>query len=167
MSISSFYSSLFKVILVGPRLSLRIGEMALASAQVLTSRVPTFTTAINNPSAAAKREAVLTVREKIDGSVESFSAASSYLSNSIANLSKSSLNLESVITATQALFSSRSAAEILWRHISLTTTITLWATSLPIKMTLFGFHLFEQTSAPLHSRVVANAKRLSKVKRKK
>lgn len=123
--------------LLGPQVALRIAEMTLASQFVIGERSKMLTTAARKPNARARRESLLMVGEKVAGSVEAGAASAAYIGN--------------------MLRGNQSQGEMppIWQLAS-------WTLFFPLQCSLFWLNLFQETTAPLHSRVTANAKRLRK-----
>ena len=164
MEFISIFKTLLKVALVGPALSLRLGEMALASMQVITYRTMGITKSVKEPKLIDWQELYLMVREKIDGVIESVAAGSKHMLSSNSPTALALPNMKFISESMQSLFSSRSPIEAFTRIISLLISCAGFVILSSLRIFLSGSNFFKATTNPLRSRVVANARRLRKAK---
>lgn len=165
MEFISIFKTLLNVALAGPALSLRFGEIALASMQVITYRTTSITKSVKEPKLIDWQELYLMVREKIDGVIESVAAGSKYMLSSNSPTALALPSMKFITESMQSIFSTRSPIEAFTRIISLFVSCASFVIFRSMRIFLSGSNLFKATTNPLRSRVVANARRLRKTKK--
>jgi hypothetical protein len=143
-------------------LAWKIGEMSIASAEVIAHRTARMTTAGPMPSARDQQEFALMGQEKFDASMESARATTAYLST--AYLKFAERGLRYMVTGTSALMAlaaSRTVDQIIARHARLADTVSR-STITASELSHSTIRLAGRGLKPLHARATANAKRLAR-----
>ncbi|MCA1933909.1 MAG: hypothetical protein LDL37_00545 [Asticcacaulis sp.] len=145
-------------------LALKSSEMLMASAEVITHRVNRMANADAIPSAEDQREFTLMGQEKLEAGTESLMAMSQYWMNLNHEVSTQAFhNMMDMGHSLTALATSRSAAEALTHQARLADSV-MRGVNHAADLSGKAAALTEHGLKPVHSRAVANAKRLKKRK---
>lgn len=143
-------------------LAWKIGEMSMASAQVIAHRTTRIARAGPNPNIRDRRELARMSLEKVEATTESARAIAAHLATT--NLDLGARAFSQMLSATAALMSlaaSRGAGQFVTRQAKLAQTLS--------RSALAASELSDATARlargglkPIHARVTANARRLGK-----
>jgi hypothetical protein len=143
-------------------LAWKIGEMSVASAQVIARRTTRMAAAGPMPNARNRQEFTRMGEEKIEAATESARAIAAHLTTM--NLEVGARAFRHMLTGTAALMSlaaSRSVGQSITRQAKLAQTLS--------RSAITASELFDSTARlarrglkPIHARATANARRLGK-----
>jgi hypothetical protein len=143
-------------------LARKVGEMSLASGQVIAHRAARMAAAGPVPSAGDRREFTLMGQEKFDAGLESAHAMGAQLATMQLKLGASAFRyLVTGMAAWMSLAESRNLGQFLARQANVMETISRSA-RLASELSHSTARLAGRGLRPLHSRATANAKRLRK-----
>jgi hypothetical protein len=148
--------------LVWAELAWKMGEMSIASTQVIAHRTARMAAAGPTPNARDRREFALMSQEKIDAATESARAIAVQLTTM--NLKFGAQAFRHMVTgaaAAMSLAASRNVGQSMARQAKFAETLSRSA------ITAFGFsdsaaRLARRGLEPIHARATANARRLGK-----
>jgi hypothetical protein len=143
-------------------LAWKIGEMSIASAEVIAHRTARMTAAGPMPSARDRREFALMGREKFDASMESARATTAFMSTAYLKFAERALRyMLTGTSALTALAASRTVDQFIARHANLADTVSRSAITAS-ELSHSTIRLAGRGLKPLHARATANAKRLAR-----
>ena len=140
----------------------KVGEMSIASAQVIAHRTARIAAAGPNPNARDRQEFARMGREKIEAATASASAIASQLAS--VNYLLGARSLRHAATGTAALMSlasSRSATQLLARQAKL-AWIMVRSAETALALSSSGVRVAALGLKPVHARATANARRLGR-----
>ena len=143
-------------------LAWKIGEMSMASAQVIAHRTRRMAAAGPLPNAHDRQEFILMGREKIEAAAESARAIAAHLATM--NLKFGARAFTHMVTGAAALMSlaaSRSVGQSITRQAKLAQTVSQ-STITPSELSDSTARLARRGLKPIHARAAANARRLGK-----
>ena len=144
-------------------LAWKIGEMSMASAQVIAHRSARMAAAGPAPGARDRREFGLMGREKGDAAYESAQAVALGLMR--LNLDLGARAYRHLVTGTAACLSlaaSRNVGEAIARQAKLVETLSRTTLMAPSEAAHATVRLARRGLEPIHARATANAKRLGR-----
>jgi hypothetical protein len=139
-----------------------VGEMWVASAQVISHRTARMASAGTTPSASDLEEFTRMGQEKIDAATESGRAMAAHLLTM--NLQFGARTFRHIVTGTGALMAlaaSRNVGESITRHAKLAEMLSRSAATAS-EYSGSAARLAGRGLAPIHARATANARRLRK-----
>lgn len=143
-------------------LAWKIAEMSVASASVIGHRTNQIAKAGPVPGARDRTEFARMASEKIEAGIESAAALGGRATATHINRSARTFGLMlETSAALMSLYGSQNSSQFFARQASLSKTVTRLATS-AIDLSNSTTRLATLGLAPIHSRAVANAKRLGK-----
>jgi hypothetical protein len=143
-------------------LAWKIGEMSLASMQVIAHRSRRMAAAGPLPNARDRREFTLMGQEKIEAAAESARAIAAHLTT--LNLQLGARAFRHMVTGTAALVSlatSRSVGQSIARQAKLAQTVSRSA-KITSELSGSAAQLARSGLKPIHARATSNARRLGK-----
>lgn len=141
-------------------LARKMGEMSMASAQVIAHRTTRMAAAGPVPNARDRREFTRMGQEKVEASAESARAIAAHLTTSNLNLGARAFSqMMSATTAFWSLAASRTPAQFIARQAKLATTVTR-STMTAAEVSTSSARLAKRGLKPIHARATANARRL-------
>jgi len=142
-------------------LAWKIGEMSMASAQVIAHRTTRLAAAAPMPNARDRQEFTRMGQEKIEAATESARAIAAHLTTM--NLKLGARALRHMMTGTAALMSlaSRSVGQSITRQVKLAGSLSRSAKS-AAELSDSTARLATRGIKPVHARARANARRLGK-----
>jgi hypothetical protein len=143
-------------------LAWKIGEMSMASAQVIAHRTTRLAAAGPMPNARDRQEFTRMGQEKIEAATESARAIAAHLTTM--NLKLGARALRHMMTGTAALMSlaaSRSSGQSITRQAKLAKTLSRSAITAS-ELSDSTARLARRGLKPIHARATANARRLGK-----
>jgi hypothetical protein len=143
-------------------LAWKIGEMSMASAQVIAHRATRMAAAGPTPNARDRQEFSRMGQEKIDAVTESARAIALHLAT--VNLKFGALAFRHIATGTAALVSlaaSLSVGQSITRHAKLAQTLSR-SMKTALELSNSTARLAGRGLEPIHARATANAKRLGR-----
>jgi hypothetical protein len=143
-------------------LAFKIGELSVASAQVIAHRTTRMAAAGPMPNASDRQEFTRMGQEKIEAATESAQAFAAHLTTM--NLALGARALQQMASGTSAFLSlatSRSAGQFITRQATLTDA--LWRSAKTVnELSHSTAQLAGRSLHPIHARATANARRLGK-----
>ena len=160
MKRSLSYSQFVNPFLLWSDLTVKTGEMMLASAEVIGHRTARMAVAGVSPSQRDRREFSLMGQEKVDAAAESGSAVLALMGRSGARLcAQAASQMQEGVFAMLALSASRTPSQFALRQAQMARTMT--------QSMLAGFRLGNTAALvahsalqPIHSRTTRNVRRL-------
>ena len=143
-------------------LAWKIGEMSMASAQVIAHRTTRMAAAGSKPNARDRKEFTRMGQEKIEVAMESARAMAAHLATM--NLQLGARAFTHMVTGTAALMSlaaSRSVGQSIKRQAKLAETLSRSAIT-ACELSGSTARLARRGLKPIHARATANARRLGK-----
>jgi hypothetical protein len=143
-------------------LAWRIGEMSIASAQVVAHRTRHMAAAGPTPKARDRQEFSRMGQEKIEAATESARAIAAQMATM--NLKFGARAFRHMVTATAAIASlaaSRSVGQSITRQVKFAETLSRSAKT-AFELSDSSARLARRGLKPIHARATANARRLSK-----
>lgn len=143
-------------------LAWKIGEMSMASAQVITHRTTRMAAAGPTPDARDRQEFARMGQEKVEAATESARAIAAHLAT--VNLKLGARAFRHMTTGTAALMSlaaSRSVGQSMARQAKLAKTLSRSAKT-AFELSGSTARLAGRGLRPIHARATANARRLAK-----
>jgi len=143
-------------------LAWKLGELSVASTQVIAQRTARIAAAGPTPNERDRREFSRMGQEKLDAAFESAHAMGAQLA--ALNLRTGAAAYARIARSTSdftALLASRNAGQFISRHAKLVRTMTRSATG-SADLPALGIRLAARGLEPVHSRATANARRLRK-----
>lgn len=143
-------------------LAWKIGEMSMASAQVIAHRTTRMAAAGPNPNPRDQKEFTRMGQEKIDAATESAQAMGLQMLN--INLQLGARVFRHMVNggaAMVALAASRNAGQVITRQAKLAHAVSQSAAT-AAEMSQATVRIAAQGLKPIHSRATANARRLGK-----
>jgi hypothetical protein len=166
MKEGGFFRSIVHTVFAGPIIMFRMGEMTVASAQVIAFRLARWTNSDGRHSAEDKREFKLMGQEKIDGGIEAAGAMIGYSREFFGRF------LRGGMLGSKGGARAPNSPSKAWAPkggcpppVQLIIEIVLFQLVFPLRTYQFFSNLIMHASNPLHRRVMQNAKRLSKGKK--
>jgi len=156
------YANLYDPFLAWTDVACKVGEMSMASAQVIAHRTTRMATAGPMPNRRDRREFTRMGQEKIDASTDSASAIATHLTTM--NLKLGMRTFRQAVSGTTALMSlaaSRNIGEFVGHQAKLAETLSQSAT-IASELSNSTAQLARRGLKPIHVRAIANAKRLGK-----
>lgn len=143
-------------------LAWKIGEMSMASAQVIAHRTARMAAAGPTPNARDRREFARMGQEKFDAAAESAHAIAAQLAQMNVKLGERALR--NMVTGTAALLSlasSRSVGQSILRQARLARSLS-GSAGTATDLSAATIRLARRGLKPVHARATANARRLGK-----
>lgn len=166
MSDYSIANAWIDMLLIGPRLSWRVIEMAVASARVISKRSRII--ARPRKTRSERREYRTMISEKLQGSAEATNAYVVSFSNKGIPIAKDTTAAATkTLDALFSVLNSRSPFAFISAYAHLIAALAKLLIAAPMQIINFIASIFLNSTAPLAQRVTANAKRLSKTKARK
>lgn len=157
MSKSSLAKTWAEILFIGPLLSWRIVEMAVASAHVIKHRSPLV---IKGPKTRREQKEYRTmIHEKIQGAGEAWAASFTSFNKDLLRSTSVWSSITETISAGRSLFNVRSYP---WNYLRFSGALGWLFIALTTEGTTFYPKLFLKSTQPLKQRVTANARRLKK-----
>lgn len=155
-------SSYFVPFMLWNDLATKIGEMMLASAQVITHRTRRMATAGSMPNSRDRREFTLMGHEKVEATVASANSMARHIMTMDPFLGvKAMQQMLAGMAAMMSLAGSRTSSQAIVRQARLARTVAQSAGTVA-RISGSSARLAQRSLKPFHSRATANAKRLGR-----
>lgn len=166
MKTASVYMSPFEPFRLWSAVAWKVGELMLASVQVIGYRSGQLVSGAGSPGSANARELALMGQEKVSAAIESGRAvALDYVTLGQQLGAIASRQMLANMTAFMSLAGSRSVGETMTRQSRITSKAVQDSAIAASLLSRSGARIAQKSLKPVHSRATANARRLGKKKR--